>query len=99
MLLVWYRAGKVERIVAVHRARPTGKEKDAPTELGQVWGRDIDNLGFLRRQEGERGQVVGSYFWHDDRSRVESFVQNTDQGPRLMTDWRRWPWVEGKPAK
>jgi hypothetical protein len=97
MLLVWYEAGKVTRIVAVHRDRPaSGAEKDVPVTLSQVWGQDIDNLGFIRRQEGERGQVAGAYFWHDDRSRVQTFVQNTDQGTRLMTEWRRWPWAESK---
>ena len=98
MLLVLYGNGKVSRILAVHRAKPSGKESDVPAVVGQVWGRDIDNLGFIRRQEGERGQIAGSYFWHDDRTRVETSVQNTDQGARLMTDWRVWPLVDGKPV-
>jgi hypothetical protein len=90
MLLVWYAGGKVSRILAVHRTRPKTQERDIVAALSQAWGRDVAGLGAIRRHEGERGHVLGSYFWHDDRTRVETFVQNDDQGARLMTEWRSW---------
>jgi hypothetical protein len=90
MVLVWYRDGKVSRIMGVHRARPSSDEREVPALLSQVWGRNLDSLGFVRRQEGERGPIAGSYYWHDDRTRVHSFVQSSDQGPRLMTEWLAW---------
>jgi hypothetical protein len=90
MLLVWYAGGKVSRILAVHRTRPKTQERDIVAALSQAWGRNVAGLGAIRRHEGERGHVLGSYFWHDDRTRVETFVQNDDQGARLMTEWRAW---------
>jgi hypothetical protein len=90
MILVWYAGGKVSRLVAVYRLRPGTKEEDVTAALGKAWGQDAAGLGALRRQEGERGRVLGSYFWHDDLTRVEAFVQNDDQGPRLMMEWRNW---------
>jgi hypothetical protein len=90
MALVWYRAGKVSRIIAVHRARPGSDESAAAAAISQVWGRNLDSLGFVRRQEGERGTIAGSYFWHDDRTRINTFVQTSEQGARLMTEWLPW---------
>ncbi len=96
MVLVWYVDGKVSRILAVHRVRPGMQEKDVAAALSQAWGHDVAALGMVRRQEGEHGRVLGSYFWHDDRTRVETFVQNDDQGVRLMTEWK--PWTRGETA-
>jgi hypothetical protein len=90
-LLVWYVAGKVSRIVAVHRAKPGKTDVQIATALSQAWGRDVAGLGYIRRQEGAHGHVRLSYFWHDERTRVETFVQEDDQGARLMTDWRSLP--------
>jgi hypothetical protein len=90
MVLVWYADGKVSRLLAVHRLRPGTQEKEVAAALGQAWGHDVAGLGMVRREEGEHGRVLGSYFWHDDRTRVETFVQNDDQGTRLMTEWRPW---------
>ncbi len=58
--------------------------------MSLAWGRDVAGLGFIRRQEGERGHIRASNFWHDDCTRVETFVQEDDQGDRLMTEWRSW---------
>jgi hypothetical protein len=96
MILVWYvkgkdpKSAKVFRIIGVHRTRPKTQERDVAAALSQAWGRDVGGLGALRRQEGERGHILGSYFWHDDRIRVEIYVHNDDQGARLMTEWRAW---------
>jgi hypothetical protein len=98
MALVWFTDGKASRILGVHRARPGNKEKEALRALNQAWGSAIDELGFICRQEGERGSVQASYYWHDDRTRVETFVQTTEQGPRLMTEFRAWSAGTGGPA-
>jgi hypothetical protein len=97
MVLVWYADGKVSRLLAVHRARPGTREEDVATALSQAWGLDVAGLGAVRRQEGERGRVLGSFFWHDDRTRVEAFVQIDDQGARVITEWR--PWTPGLAAE
>ena len=31
------------------------------------------------------------FFWHDDSTRVQTFAQDTSDGPRLLTEWRTWP--------
>jgi hypothetical protein len=90
MLLVWYVESKVSRLIAIHRTRPGTQERDIVAALSQAWGHDVAGLGTIRRQEGERGRILGSYFWHDDQTRVEAFVQSDDQGARLMTEWRTW---------
>jgi hypothetical protein len=91
MALVWYRDGKVVRIIAVDRTRPASDDRGIAAALSGAWGRNLDELGFIRRQEGARGDVAGSYFWHDDVTRVQAFVQTADDGARLMTEWRAWP--------
>ena len=98
MALVWYENGKVSRIVAVHRVRPGEEDRDVAPALRKVWGSNIDELGEIRREGGQHGQISGSYYWHDDCTRVETFVQTTDQGARLMTDIRAWSAKDGKPA-
>ncbi len=92
MVLVWYDGGRVSRLQAVHRARPAGvKPQDVAQALATAWGRQVDKLGFVCRQEGEEGKVLGAYYWHDDRVRVETLVRQEEQGPRLLTEWRYWP--------
>jgi hypothetical protein len=92
MALVWYEGDRVSRILAVHRQRPGGTQpKEVEQALSAAWGRTVDALGFICRQEDDRGKVLGSYFWHDDRVRVETFVRQDDEGLRLLTEWRYWP--------
>lgn len=91
MVVVWYEAGKVSRVLAVHRPHSGGTPKEVVVTLNAAWGKDIDNLGAICRQQGELGQVLGVYWWHDDKVRVRTAVQSTDQGPRIMTEWRTFP--------
>ncbi len=87
MLIIWYQNDRVVRLRAVHR-EPCGKTpKEVIKTLNEAWGRDTDNLGYVCRQQGERGLLLGAYWWHDDLVRVQTSVQSTDQGPRLMTEW------------
>ena len=93
---VWFAGGKVSRIVAIHRGRTGTQPAEVAGALRQGWGRDIDALGALRRQEGRRGALLGSYFWHDDRTRVQLLVRLDGDNGRVMTEWREWPLAPGK---
>lgn len=91
MLLVWYEKDRVSRILAVHRDRPGSTPKEVAEALSRDWGKHLGSLGYTRRQEGASGHVLGAYAWNDDRVRVRTSVQTTDQGPRIMTEWRTYP--------
>ena len=80
-----------EGFYAVHRERPTEEDAGVAAALNKAWGQDIDGRGYYRRKEGKVGNVLGSYYWHDDQVRVRSYVTTTDQGVRLLTEWQPWP--------
>jgi hypothetical protein len=96
MVLVWYEGEKVSRLMAVHRDRPGRNEMDIQSALSQSWGRDLDSLGFIRRKLGRSGAILGAYFWNDDQVRVQTSVQASEQGQRVMTEWRHWPVAAGR---
>lgn len=91
MVVVWYESDRVSRILAIHRERVGSTPKEVEQALAKAWGKNLDALGYVFRQDGARGQVLGAYNWHDDRVRVRLTVQVTDQGARLMTEWRTFP--------
>ncbi|MGH7222851.1 MAG: hypothetical protein ACRELF_06470, partial [Gemmataceae bacterium] len=88
VLLIWYDNDKVSKLIARHRNPKTLKENKVNAALQQAWGADLDRLGFVRRQDGTRGQVVRAYSYHDDRTRVRLFAQETKEGIRVFTEWR-----------
>jgi hypothetical protein len=88
---VWYQGGKVSRIIADHRERPRLDDREVEAALQRVWSQGFDQLGFVRLQVGRVGHQLGAYYWHDDRTRVNAFVHDTNLGPRLFTEWRGWP--------
>jgi hypothetical protein len=90
-VLVWYRGDKVERVVAAQRASPGTTQLAINAALQAVWRKNLDPFGFVRRQVGRQGEVFGRYFWHDDRTRVQSWVQEGARGPQLFVEWRDWP--------
>jgi hypothetical protein len=91
LLLVWYDQGRVSRIIARHRTGQPARAQEAAGAVVAAWAQNIDTLGYPRRVEGQRGQVLASYGWHDDVTRIRIFVQDTQQGPRLFTEFRGWP--------
>jgi hypothetical protein len=91
VLLVWYEKDRVSRIIARHRDKQPIPAEGTTAALQQAWGQRIDHLGYVRRIEGPRGQVLGAYHWHDDVTRVRTFVQETDKGGHLFTEFRNWP--------
>jgi hypothetical protein len=94
LLLVWYDSDKVSRIIARHRQPKSIKADEVGAALQQAWAADLDHLGFLRCQDGALGQVLQSYGFHDDRTRVRLFAQETEEGIRMFTEWRPWPIAE-----
>jgi hypothetical protein len=91
VLLVWYEGNKVSRLIARHREPRTVNFEQIGAALQQAWAQNFDRLGYVRRRNGARGQVLQSYGWHDDQTRVRIFAQDTEDGTRLFTEWREWP--------
>jgi hypothetical protein len=98
LLLVWYEKGKVARIIARHRPKGSIAANDVFPAIQAAWVRNLDRLGYARRTEAARGQVQGSYGWHDDVTRVRIFAQDTEQGTQLFTEFRNWPVPEATVA-
>jgi hypothetical protein len=97
VLLVWFDKGRVSRIIARHRARGPVPAAEVGAALQAAWTQDFDHLGYVRRVEGQAGQVHAAYDWHDDSTRVRTFAQDTEDGVRLFTEFRDWP-VAAPPA-
>ncbi len=91
VLLVWYDNDKVSRLIARHREPKNLKFEEVGAALQRAWSADFDHLGYVRRQDSARGQVLGAYSWNDDRTRVRIFAQDTEEAMRLFTEWREWP--------
>jgi hypothetical protein len=91
VLLVWFDKDRVSRVIARHRARGPLAAADAGAALQAAWSADMDRLGYVRRLEGQQGQVHAAYGWHDDVTRVRTFAQDTEDGVRLFTEFREWP--------
>jgi hypothetical protein len=89
---------KVARVLARHRAETALQPGQVPTALRDAWSRDFDRLGAVRRQDGATSLALPAYAWHDDRTRVRTFGLDSEQGPRLYTEWRQWPVPAVKPA-
>jgi hypothetical protein len=93
LVLIWFDHDRAARIIARHKLKngqPLRYDQVAPA-LQEAWGMNVDRLGALRRQNGAWGQVLGTYGWHDDKTRVVTHVQDMDEGPRVLTEWREWP--------
>lgn len=90
-VLVWFDKDQVVRIVARHTTAG-----GTPTELAEAlrgsWARDLRSFGWPRRQDVNDNGVLDGLGWHDDRTRVRTFWQETDQGPaRVFTEWKGLP--------
>jgi hypothetical protein len=88
--LVWFDMDKVVRVVAQHAQTGTAPAQPAQlaAALSEAWGRDLKTLGWPRRQD-LTGEVVSNLGWNDERTRVRSFWQESEQGPpRIFTEWK-----------
>ena len=92
-VVVWFENDKAVRVVAQNRLKEKLSYEGVPKALLETWSRDIDTLGVIRRQDVATGRLLQGYGWHDDRTRVRMFGQDSEDGPRLLTEWRDWPVV------
>lgn len=94
VVLVWFEKDVAQRLVARHKrqsqagARNAGSSSLAPA-LTEAWGRDLRVLGWPRRQEVTAQEALQSLAWHDDRTRIRMFWEETESGvTRLFTEWK-----------
>ena len=90
-ILVWFDNDQAVRILARHV--PTGTHLTNPAQwghaLGDAWGRELGMLGWPHRQDFATNDIVQSLGWHDDRTRMRMFWQETETGPpRIFTEWK-----------
>jgi hypothetical protein len=97
-VVAYFDGDAVSRILGYHRAGKPLQRQDVPAAFQEAWARDLDRLGAVRRQEAVSGLALPALGWHDDRTRVRTFAQETDQGPRLFTEWREWAAQPPAPA-
>jgi hypothetical protein len=93
-ILVWFDNNQAVRILARHA--PTGTHVTNPAEwaqaLGDAWGRELGTLGWPCREDFATNEVVQSLGWHDDRTRIRMFWQESETGPpRIFTEWKDLP--------
>ena len=94
VLLVWFDGDRVTRIVARHaEAAPAKASPNQLTKLlSEAWGRDARSFGWPAYQETSEGQELRGLGWHDERTRVRLFWQESQNGPsRLYTEWKELP--------
>jgi hypothetical protein len=96
-IVAYFENDKVVRLLTFHKMRSGFQAAEVPQALQEAWGRDIDHLGCVRRQETPGASVLGGFGWHDDVTRARTFALDRDQGPQLHTEWREWS--PGAPAK
>jgi hypothetical protein len=89
--LIWFENDQAARIVARHV--PMGANLSSPSQwaqaLTEAWGRELATLGWPRRQDVAANDIVQSLGWHDDRTRMRIFWQESDTPgpPRVFTEW------------
>lgn len=88
-VFVWFAKDRVSRVLALHRGAV--EAPDAARALQAAWGKNLGQLGYVRRQEPATGSELGAMYWFDDRVRVKTYVHQGDAGARLYTEWREWP--------
>lgn len=90
-LLVWFDKERIVRIVARHHPSKAGGNRSV--QMGQAvteaWGREARNLGWPQRRDVLSGDVLQGLGWHDERTRVRLFWEETKEGDqRVFTEWK-----------
>lgn len=90
LVLVWFDKDRVSRIIGRHPASvpPASRASQLADQLTAAWGRDLRTLGWPSRQDADAERVLQALGWNDDRTRVRLFWQETEDGPRLFTEWK-----------
>jgi hypothetical protein len=91
VMFVYFENDAVARVVAHHRQRLDPAPTARRAVLESAWSKNVDHLGTLRRMDLDVGGNPLCYGFHDDRTRVRLFVQDTRDGPGLFSEWREWP--------
>jgi hypothetical protein len=89
-VVAYFDNDKVVRVLAYHKVKSNLQANEVATALEEAWGRDLVHLGCLRRQDNPEGSLLAGFGWHDDVTRVRTFSRDSDQGPRVYTEWREW---------
>jgi hypothetical protein len=55
--------------------------------ITEHWAREFRALGWPSRQD-VADSVLQGLGWSDDRTRIRMFWQESDEGPRLFTEWK-----------
>jgi hypothetical protein len=101
-LYVWTENDRIVRITARHKTEAPAKAK-APQMaelLVTAWARDVRALGWPLRQDTVGDGSLQSVSWHDERTRVRLFWQESENGPaRIFTEWKELMPVERPPDK
>ena len=91
-ILVWFDKGRVVRIAARHSLQngaSPGRPAEAAKALLQEWASAAPQLGWPRRQELAGEGLLQGLSWHDDRTRVRLFWQESNDGTaRVFTEWK-----------
>jgi hypothetical protein len=99
-LLVYFEGRGEDRVVKIHaQYRNRLPSADATQAIVDAWGADIDNLGAIRRQDSPKEPLLQAFTWHDERTRVRIFGQQTETGPRLYREWCELPVPAPKTAQ
>lgn len=94
VLLVYFAAGKVERVLARHaQEKPLSPQPSALAGVvSDAWGRELRTIGWPRRQDAGPGGATQALSFHDEQTLVRLFWQDDSKGkPALFTEWRGVP--------
>ncbi len=85
--LIYFGNDHAMRIVARHV--PNANRANPSQAVIEAWGRELPTLGWPRRQDQVVNDILQSFGWHDDRTRIRIFWQETETGPpRIFTEWK-----------
>jgi hypothetical protein len=85
--LVYFDNDRTVRIIARHGTN--ANRANPPQAVAAAWSRELPTLGWPRRQDQVANDTLQSFGWHDDRTRIRIFWQETETGPpRIFTEWK-----------
>ena len=89
-LLVWFDKDQVVRIVARHHPKAgVSRASQMGQAVMEAWGREARNLGWPQRRDVLSGELLQGLGWHDERTRVRLFWEETKEGDlRVFTEWK-----------
>jgi hypothetical protein len=92
-ILVWFDRDRVVRVIGRRSAStsPTATPQQMGQLLGEVWGKEIRQLGWPARQDFTPHGALHGLAWLDEQTRVRLFWQENDDGScRVFTEWKEF---------